>query len=293
MASTYPAILDNFTNPSGTQTQDNPDHALQHSNANDAVENIQSVLGTTAGTSVLKSFSAGQFPARTNVGGTIVQTLIGGTINNTILGTPSITGGTASSFVGTASTNNFTAKGLQTATNTVSVSAATAPTVNQALVATNGSTATWQSISTTSTTVLLSYIANTDLADTLAISATTWTDSGVNQSFIVNSATSKVAVSCNGNYRVGAGASIQDIAARLVFDVAGTPITRYLSGNQVPGTALTNVLSGAGDIVLTGLTAGTHTVKMQIYNTVAGQAFCRASTQPNTEFFSMYVLEQT
>lgn len=92
----YPGTIDVFTNPSGTQTQDSPDHALQHSNANDAIEAIEAVMGTTAGTSVLKDFAAGQFAARVNAGGTIVQTLTGGTINNTIFGTPRATGGTVS-----------------------------------------------------------------------------------------------------------------------------------------------------------------------------------------------------
>lgn len=104
MAITYPGTLDSFTNPSGSNTQDSPDHALQHSNANDAIEAIESTLGTTAGTSVLKDFSAGHFPARVNSGGTIVQTLTGGTINNTVMGTSAITGGTLSGAVITGGT---------------------------------------------------------------------------------------------------------------------------------------------------------------------------------------------
>lgn len=48
----------------------------------------------------------------------------------------------------TSTTNNVTAKGLFSATTTVDVSAATAPTTGQALVATGASAATWQTIST-------------------------------------------------------------------------------------------------------------------------------------------------
>lgn len=96
MATTYPGTIDSFTNPSGTSTLDSPDHSLQHSDANDAIEAIEAVIGTTAGTSVLKDFSAGEFPARVNSGGTITQTLTGGTINATTLGTPTIEGGSYS-----------------------------------------------------------------------------------------------------------------------------------------------------------------------------------------------------
>lgn len=91
MATNYPSGSQTFTDPSGTSLLTSPDHAGLHTDMNDTMEAVISVLGTTAGTSVLKNFSAGQFPARVNSGGTIVQTLTGGTINNTILGTPTLT----------------------------------------------------------------------------------------------------------------------------------------------------------------------------------------------------------
>ena len=97
MSTTYPGSKQTFTNPAGTQTLDSPDHAAQHANANDTIEAIQDTVGTTAGTNVLKDFSAGEFPARVNAGGTIVQTLIGGTINASVFGTPDVTGGTLDS----------------------------------------------------------------------------------------------------------------------------------------------------------------------------------------------------
>lgn len=102
MPANYPASLDSLTNPAGTQTLDNPDHAGQHSNANDILEAIESTLGTNSGTSVLKHFTAGQFPIRaTGVAttGTLVQTIVGGTHNNFTGGTPHFTGGTHNSFV--------------------------------------------------------------------------------------------------------------------------------------------------------------------------------------------------
>lgn len=50
MATNYPAALDNFTNPTSTQTLDQPGaggHAGQHTDINDAVEAVEGELGTT------------------------------------------------------------------------------------------------------------------------------------------------------------------------------------------------------------------------------------------------------
>lgn len=50
MASSYPTSLDTFTNPTGSDTQDSPDHAGQHADVNDAVESLEAKVGTGAGT---------------------------------------------------------------------------------------------------------------------------------------------------------------------------------------------------------------------------------------------------
>lgn len=50
MASSYPTSLDTFTNPTGADNLDSPDHAGQHSDANDAVESLEAKVGTGAGT---------------------------------------------------------------------------------------------------------------------------------------------------------------------------------------------------------------------------------------------------
>ena len=46
----------------------------------------------------------------------------------------------------TDSTNNIMAKSLKSATTTIDVSASTAPSAGQALIATSGTSATWQSV---------------------------------------------------------------------------------------------------------------------------------------------------
>jgi hypothetical protein len=45
VATSYPSGLDSFTNPTGTDPLSNPAHAAQHSDANDAIEAIESTLG--------------------------------------------------------------------------------------------------------------------------------------------------------------------------------------------------------------------------------------------------------
>lgn len=46
MATNYPGSLDTLTNPLPTDKQNNPSHAAQHGNANDAIEAIEAYLGT-------------------------------------------------------------------------------------------------------------------------------------------------------------------------------------------------------------------------------------------------------
>jgi len=49
MTTAYPGAVDNFSNPPGATSQDDPSylHSAQHANANDAVEAIETELGTT------------------------------------------------------------------------------------------------------------------------------------------------------------------------------------------------------------------------------------------------------
>jgi hypothetical protein len=109
--SLYPGGTDSF-NRIGTGNYEDEtgyEHDLGFNEHSDALEKVQVTLGTTAGTSVLKDFSAGHFPARVNSGGTIAQTLMGGTINSVTLGTPTVTGGTVNNVtLGTPTINTPT-----------------------------------------------------------------------------------------------------------------------------------------------------------------------------------------
>lgn len=120
MVTQYPGTIDSFTNPSGTSLLTNLDHALQHTNANGAVVAVETVLGTTAGTSIAKNFAAGDFAVRIN-GSNVLQQRLSGTIDNAILGTPSITNGTANNIVlGTPAITGGTANAFTLGTPTVS-----------------------------------------------------------------------------------------------------------------------------------------------------------------------------
>ena len=45
MATAYPGAIDVLTNPGGGDNLNAPDHAAQHTNANDAIEAIETELG--------------------------------------------------------------------------------------------------------------------------------------------------------------------------------------------------------------------------------------------------------
>lgn len=50
MSTVYPAAKDTFTNPSSSQNLNQPDHAQQHANANDAIEALQTKVGIDGST---------------------------------------------------------------------------------------------------------------------------------------------------------------------------------------------------------------------------------------------------
>ncbi len=115
MSSVFPGAIDSFTNPAGTNTLDSPDHALQHTDTNSAIFNIESVIGTTNGTSVLQNFASGDFAARVNIGGTLTQTLYGGTLSGNTFTAPNFASGT---LQGTSLTFKNMAYGLFVSSST-------------------------------------------------------------------------------------------------------------------------------------------------------------------------------
>lgn len=80
MTSNYPSAIDSFVNPGTSDYEDVISHAGQHSNANDAIEAVEAVLGTTAGSAVLSDFPSGD--KAVSITGTV-------TLRNKTLGTGS------------------------------------------------------------------------------------------------------------------------------------------------------------------------------------------------------------
>jgi len=120
--STYPGTADAFARI-GTATYENDtgyEHDLVHNQAQDAIENIESVVGTTSGTGVLTNFVAGDLAARV-----ASETLTTPNIQNATIGTPAITGGTvdqsvlSNNTIGTPAISGGTASTTVLANNTI------------------------------------------------------------------------------------------------------------------------------------------------------------------------------
>ena len=84
LATNFPTSLDTLTNPDGTSSLSNPSHATQHSNANDAIEALQTKVGVngSANTSSLdyrlsQVESGGQLAAELGLAGNNDVTITG------------------------------------------------------------------------------------------------------------------------------------------------------------------------------------------------------------------------
>jgi hypothetical protein len=140
-------------------------------------------------------------------------------------------------------------------------------------------------------TLRLSYTANTDLMNATAIAATTWTDLHANQSFTVASTASWFLVSVRLGLVATTGAGNPELAARALFDSAGSALGVNFAAGMIGGTW--EALSGNAFLLSAGTFAatGTHTIKIQVYGNAAWTAYCRTSSQPNTEFASITIAE--
>lgn len=141
--------------------------------------------------------------------------------------------------------------------------------------------------------VQLDYEPNSDLQNGTSLTSATWTDVCSNQTFTVDDAASLVEIVVGGVVHCNKAGGI-DYGTRLVVDSAGTPTTKMLGGgNTNTNSPDVNALSGSAPVTLTGLSAGSHTVKVQVYADGGGSlCYARPGTQANIEPFIMRVIER-
>ena len=236
MATNFPGGTDVLTNPVGTNLLDNPDHAAQHTNANDAIEAIESNVGTNSGTNIFNNFTVGQFPLRVTGGGatgTHITTLVGGTFANTaLIGTPQISGGTIGGGIvnATGGTLNNTVQGTPAITG--------GTWTNPAMIGTG---------QITGGTVSAGILANNTIG-TPNISAGTWLNAGLigTSQITGGSLTTAVIVTPTINIASDAAGDLyyRSSAGSLQRLAAGT-LNHVLSSGGI-GTAPSWVASSAG-----------------------------------------------
>lgn len=141
------------------------------------------------------------------------------------------------------------------------------------------------------TAIRLDADETTDFASPVTATANTWVDLKGNQSFTIASASSVVAISIKGAATAGT-APLVSILTRIVIDSGGTPIYKRLDAVQTPPNNTTYPFIKFGMVYVTGLSAGTHTIKTQVYAAgVTMSVFCRPALAPTVEFFSTQVIE--
>jgi hypothetical protein len=148
---------------------------------------------------------------------------------------------------------------------------------------------------TAGTAILLTYDLASDVSNQ-AITGGTFFDVFANQNFTVASATSIVEVAVRGFGFFNDNATNNQYLTRINIDSAGTPVLRYLSGDNDTHPTLNsrhNPLVG-GSLFISGLSAATHTIKLQITAIGNDHFYCRASSNgPTTggEFLTVQVIE--
>lgn len=130
MATSFPTSLDALTNPTGTNTLASPDHAGQHSDANDAIEALQAKVGINS-SSVATSLDyivalKANLSSPTFTGTPLAPTATAGTNTTQLATTAFVTTAISGSAIPTASLQMFA--GAITQTVSAGVVTTTAPT---------------------------------------------------------------------------------------------------------------------------------------------------------------------
>lgn len=137
---------------------------------------------------------------------------------------------------------------------------------------------------------VLDYTEASDLFNNTAVTQDTWTDFIANKSFTVDSGYTFITVAVRGSAILGTIPA--SCGVRVVIDSGGTPINRVIGGNYVPGNFI-NIFGGVNTIKVSGLSAGSHTIKVQFFcdTTGANHIYCRPSSKPDIESFGILIME--
>jgi protein involved in polysaccharide export with SLBB domain len=148
------------------------------------------------------------------------------------------------------------------------------------------------------TKVQLDWSLTSDINGT-SISTGAWTDvANTSQSFTVDDSNSVVELSVSGMLMTGNATTGTKMAVRAVVDASGTPVNKFIAASpyidNIGANNYTSILSGADVVTLTGLAAGLHTVKLQVFNDSASARplYCRPIADSSTEFLNIRVLER-
>lgn len=130
-------------------------------------------------------------------------------------------------------------------------------------------------------TVLLNHATSTDVANGVSMEAEVWYDISTSQNISVT-ASKTVELNVGGAITcASAYAGAQSFAVRLLVD--GTD-SYPCAGQIISQNQYSNPLAGAVPVIITGLSAGTHTVKAQVLcYQGSGTVYNRSSTYPATE----------
>lgn len=143
-----------------------------------------------------------------------------------------------------------------------------------------------------SASLLLDYTNNSVGINGTSVTVSSTLDIFANQNFTVASGGSGI-VEFSMRGVVLANSSGSQVGAQLVIDSGGTPSVVPIGG-CTPNSSFPNALSGSAPVKISGLSVGSHTVKLQILNAAGATiaVYCR-SLASQSEFVGLQVTQFT
>lgn len=142
---------------------------------------------------------------------------------------------------------------------------------------------------TGSATLLLDYVKSNDQSG-VSLTGGTWLDITPDQTITKTASDSTLEIVVRAVAQIADTTGGDDfMLAQVVLDSAGTPVTKPLAGDITSDDGFHNPFIGNSPIFLTGISAGSHTIKVQVQTSGGGSLYCRPSG--GQEFLTMQVIE--